>query len=480
MAKLPSLHALPVGGPQDLDIDPETGIDPDFILKNYRHWPYSDELLFEFLEDQSSVSFAILDLETTELISDFDRATLFREMTVSVAGVLLVEVVDGDEGGAGELGTYYSFWNDGVERGAPLKFLYHILDHALGIVAYNGKSFDLQVLAGSRLRSQDRSLGDSWFKTWQGKLFDPFNRLQRAGYGMIGLGKLLALNGIDPKSGKGADAPKLWARDQFDELESYCRRDVEALAEIVLLPSAIVQEHANPTSLISLRARPPTEQLTQGSSAWFAARKGKLTASLAPALLGYMYFMPPSEALQIVLGKGINVENVHMARGNRLEPVAADAFAKIWNGRVQVTGLFVHPLYPWLAASPDRLLDGSLDGHPETALLEIKAPTQTRTPSDSQMIQVTLQMACTGRATCYLMQFVESASGGQPTIRIDKITYDKTLFDSLVAELEPLHVIVSAAERGEDPSSNVDARRAKAVLAVPLKQARRDSMIRFL
>ena len=492
-----------IGGPNPA-LHPEN-FDPDMMLKKYNEHFYTtngrgcdqflqpscDDILFQFLEEECNTSYAILDLETTELISDHDKRTFFREMTISVAGVLLLERYEVDEcceSGVGELGRYYSLWNEEAKRGAPMRFLYHILDNALGIVAYNGKTFDLQVLAGSRLRVHDPSgEADGWYNKWQDKLFDPFHILQSQGFGMISLAKLLTLNGIDPKSGRGADAPGLWANQRWEVLENYCRRDVTALAELVLKESALVREHTNPTSIISLahaQKCAPTQQLTQGSKKWFEARKGKITASLAPALLGYVYFTPPDQAIQIVLGNITIAENQHMARGIKLEPVAANAFVKIWNGRVEETGLWIHPQYPWLAASPDRLLDGVVNEKAESALLEIKAPTKARTPTDSHIIQMMLQMACTGRNTCYLLQYVESTSGGQPTMRVDKIAYHKSLFDVIVTEFDPFRVIISAVERGDrmdvtiNGPSKADMIQTKKALEAPLKQVR-TSMVRF-
>ena len=47
------------------------------------------------------------------------------------------------------------------------------------------------------------------------------------------LATLLKLNGQAGKMGAGCDAPGLWADGKLEQLERYCQRDVEALAELV-------------------------------------------------------------------------------------------------------------------------------------------------------------------------------------------------------------------------------------------------------
>ena len=47
------------------------------------------------------------------------------------------------------------------------------------------------------------------------------------------LATLLKVNGQAGKAGAGCDAPSLWADGKLEQLERYCQRDVEALAELV-------------------------------------------------------------------------------------------------------------------------------------------------------------------------------------------------------------------------------------------------------
>ena len=51
------------------------------------------------------------------------------------------------------------------------------------------------------------------------------------------LDAVLKHNGVQGKAGAGADAPRWWQEGKLAHLEQYCKRDVEALVEIVLRPS---------------------------------------------------------------------------------------------------------------------------------------------------------------------------------------------------------------------------------------------------
>ena len=61
----------------------------------------------------------------------------------------------------------------------------------------------------------------------------------------------------------------------------------------------------------------------------------------------------------------------------------------------------MHPKLPWLAASPDRLIDKP----GERALLEVKVPARLGKVRDAWLVQMTIQMMCTERETCYLWQY---------------------------------------------------------------------------
>ena len=200
---------------------------PAEALQNYHRAKPDDEsgadaLLYEFLAERARTSTCVVDIETTELIET--KRVSIPDMVVSVASVLLVEGP-----------TPLTFWNDArTGRGAPLRFLCHVLDHARTIVAYNGSSFDLAVLAQ---RDEAR------LAQWRGKLVDPYLILRRDLGRSFKLAALLSANGLEEKTAPGAEAPAMWKRwlqsgdpCELERLEAYNQQDVKVLAQLVQLP----------------------------------------------------------------------------------------------------------------------------------------------------------------------------------------------------------------------------------------------------
>lgn len=61
-----------------------------------------------------------------------------------------------------------------------------------------------------------------------------------------------------------------------------------------------------------------------------------------------------------------------ISHGRTYEPIAKRAFAEKFNKRIDECGFFVHPLYPFLGASPDGIIKE------EDALVEVKCPYKFR------------------------------------------------------------------------------------------------------
>ena len=188
-----------------------------------------ESILMDYLRDIAEISTVVLDIETTELISSVPISS----MKTSIATVMLLE--QHSLGLPAETllqrSTQLQFWAHESGRGAPLRLLAHVLDHAKLIVAYNGLAFDLVVLSG----------GDE--SRWRYKVHDPFLILFKETGRRFKLASILSANGITPKSGSGADAPLLWRAGQlgddtaWDALSSYNANDVLILTELVLRPS---------------------------------------------------------------------------------------------------------------------------------------------------------------------------------------------------------------------------------------------------
>ena len=130
--------------------------------------------------------------------------------------------------------TRRTFWQrDGLPSGRrdgceTLENMFASFDEASLIVAYNGRDFDMQVLRQYYGGDEER-----WAAHVR-KLHDPMHEANRASGGRrVRLATLLRLNGLRGKHGEGGDAPGLWRAGKLDQLERYCARDAEALAELV-------------------------------------------------------------------------------------------------------------------------------------------------------------------------------------------------------------------------------------------------------
>ena len=107
--------------------------------------------------------------------------------------------------------------------------------------------------------------------------------------------------------------------------------------------------------------------MLQRTKEWFAARRGKLTASNLGAALGQVSYTSRAEALRRALGTDKFEGNAATNWGTEKEDVAIAAYSALTGNRVTSTGLHVHKDIPWLGGSPDGLV-GAL------GMVEIKCP----------------------------------------------------------------------------------------------------------
>jgi len=96
-----------------------------------------------------------------------------------------------------------------------------VLDDAQLIIAFNGAWFDIPVL------QRWLGLGNDVVGRWMAKLVDP----HYAARGLMGtracarLAVILEMNGMESKSGSGAEAAQMARDGRWDELEAYCSQD---------------------------------------------------------------------------------------------------------------------------------------------------------------------------------------------------------------------------------------------------------------
>ena len=164
--------------------------------------------------------------------------------------------------------------------------------------------------------------------------------------------------------------------------------------------------------------------MEQRSPEWFAARKGRLTASMAGAALGLAPYMTKDAALRSLVrdmnGMASEFEgNIATDYGNNNEDQARSAYELETGNTVEPAG-FV-PFENWCGASPD----GYIAQH---ALLEIKCPFGKRNDANPVFAspeeqphyyaQMQIQMFVTGRSECDFYQW--SPNGA----RLDRVHYD--------------------------------------------------------
>jgi len=246
------------------------------------------------------------------------------------------------------------------------------------------------------------------------------------------LAQVLEANGVEAKGGSGAEAPGMWRRGEYEALQRYNRQDVVVLARLVLLPVLKAPGGMAAPGMIAAPApappAPPTQDLEQGSAQWHAARKGLLTASRIPSLLGLGPGYADETWEQLLTGEAVEVTE-DMLRGQRLEAVAADLFSQKTGLQLTETGLWKATLegIP-IAASPDRLTS---DGK----LVEIKAPRAfSSTPRESTILQAQIQLHCTKRDAALLIQHVEDVG-----LLVHETRYDSELLDVVADALGPVY-----------------------------------------
>ena len=155
--------------------------------------------------------------------------------------------------------------------------------------------------------------------------------------------------------------------------------------------------------------------VVQGSEEWFKSRLGKATASriadiLAKTKSGYSTSRENycvELALERITGARQEFyQNDAMKWGTETEPLARGAYEAHTGAIVDEVGMIDHPSIAMAGASPDGCIDA--DG-----LIEIKCPNSathmktllSKKPDSKYIMQMTWQMACTGRRYCEFVSF---------------------------------------------------------------------------
>ncbi|XP_037501046.1 uncharacterized protein LOC119374915 [Rhipicephalus sanguineus] len=188
------------------------------------------------------------------------------------------------------------------------------------------------------------------------------------------------------------------------------------------------------------------------NKSWYTARIGRLTASLFKRICRCI---KPEGLLKTLLYPSGRAVSEALVYGRVHEKDAVDAYVAILRHRdstveVLETGLHVHNKYPFVAASPDRIV--TVNG--EEGLLEVKCPFSKRGLTieeacadrafcsifqDGEAIlkrdhhyfyQVQGQMAVTGHKWCDLVLWVESGNPTEPhQINAERIDFDLNFWE---------------------------------------------------
>lgn len=164
--------------------------------------------------------------------------------------------------------------------------------------------------------------------------------------------------------------------------------------------------------------------LQQRTTAWYAARRGKLTASNLAGLLGLSQFSSRNNTYDRLMGRVKFEGNDATEWGATNEQNGINAYQTRTGNLVEPTGLWTHSDYMWLAGSPDGLVG-------EEGLIEVKCPYYKRVPHREipiyYFIQIIACLEVTRREWCDYICW--TPMNGTSIFRVSR---DKELFDFLL------------------------------------------------
>lgn len=198
--------------------------------------------------------------------------------------------------------------------------------------------------------------------------------------------------------------------------------------------------------------------MEQRSPEWFAARKGRITASMAGAILGLDPNCTREEAMRRMVRASVDapsefVGNIATNWGTMHEQEAKEAFEYEFGEKVEAATFVVHPTLDWLGASPDGYVG-------DDALLEIKCPYGLRDHAapvpfkgleeqPHYYAQMQVQMLVTGRKKCFFWQWTKSDS------RVLIVLFDQGWVDENLPKLQAFYEEFLE----EDPKDHLGERR---------------------
>lgn len=197
--------------------------------------------------------------------------------------------------------------------------------------------------------------------------------------------------------------------------------------------------------------------MEQRSEEWFAARKGRITASSVGAILGLSPHITRDDVMRRMVREAVGAEkefkgNIATEYGEFNEPGALLDFQLDIGMPVELCGLIAFE--DWAGASPDGLIG-------KNAILEIKCPFGKRKDDKPEFkllkdqphyyAQVQFQLLCTDRNLAYFYQW--SAKGAM----LDMASVDHTWRDENLPKLRQFYAEYLDAVK--EPSEYLNPRR---------------------
>lgn len=189
--------------------------------------------------------------------------------------------------------------------------------------------------------------------------------------------------------------------------------------------------------------------MEQRSPEWFAARKGRITASLVGGLLECAPYMSKDDAFRSLVRSIYDMPsefegNIATEWGNNNEDTARRAYELETGNDVTPEGFIAFEA--WAGASPDGLI--GKDG-----MLEIKCPFGIRKDNPPEFKkaadqphyygQMQFQMFCAGRSWCDFFQWAPHGS------KLERVTYDGAWINENVPKLQAIWGRAKDADRLE-------------------------------